>query len=226
MSESEKSAFSSENILAVTTGKRGLLEELHLPSQAVSFIRQNRRLLLVTVVVSVAAIVGWNWYSQYAAGREDQAAVLLAKAMEAQTPAQRRALLAEVRQKYGRTDAALLSGIEEAHLAYGAGDLAAAITGYEAALKIMDAENPMQPLVQLELAQAYADQKAYDKAIALLEQLKDTAGFAGMANLALGRVHALAGNSAKAREALQKVIALENVYPPLREAAQIQLGLL
>ena len=223
---SEKSAFNSENILAVTTGKRGLLEELHLPPHIISFIRQHQRMLLVAVVVSVAAIVGWNWYSQYSANREDQAAALLAKAMEVQDPAQRRTLLAEVRQKYGRTDAALLSGIEEAHLAYAAGDLTAAITGYEAGLTAMDAKNPMQPLVQLELAQAYADQKAYDKAIALLEQMKDTAGFAGMANLALGRVHALAGNPAKAREALQKVIALKNVYPPLREAAQAQLSLL
>lgn len=222
----EKSAFKSENILAVTSGKHGLLEELHLPPQAISFIRQNQRLLLVMVALSVAVILGWNWYSQYSANREDMAAALLAKAMEAQEPAQRRALLAEVRQKYGRTDAALLGGIEEAHLAYVAGDLAAAVIGYEAALKAMDAKNPLQPLVQLELAQAYADQKAYDKATALLEGLQETAGFAGMANLALGRVYALAGNSAKAREALQKVLVLENVYPPLREAAQAQLGLL
>lgn len=223
---SDKSAFNSENILAVTSGKRGLLEELHLPPQAIAFIRQNQRMLLVLALVSVATLVGWNWYSQYNANREDQAAALLAKAMEVREPVQRRAQLAEVRQKYGRTDAAMLSGIEEAHLAYAAGDLAAAVTGYEAALAAMDAKNPVQPLVQLELAQAYADQKAYDKATALLEKLAGTPGFAGMANLALGRVYALAGNQAKAREALQKVVALENVYPPLREAAQAQLGLL
>lgn len=223
---SEKSAFNSENILAATAGKRGLLEELHLPPQAIAYIRQNQRMLLVLALVSVAALVGWNWYGQYAANREDQAAALLSKAMEVQDPAQRRTMLAEVRQKYGRTDAALLSGIEEAHLAYASGDLGATITGYEAALKAMNSKNPLQPLVQLDLAQAYADQKKYDKAIALLETLQGTAGFAGMANLALGLVHAQAGNPAKAREALQKVIALENVYPPLREAAQAQLGLL
>lgn len=223
---SDKSAFNSENILATAAGKRGLLEELHLPPHIISFIRQNQRVLLLAVAVTVTAIVGWNWYSQYAANREDQAAALLAKAMAVQESGQRRTLLAEVRQKFGRTDAALLSGIEEAHLAYGAGDLAAASAGYEAALTAMDAKNPLQPLVQLELAQAYADQKAYDKATAVLDKLKDTAGFAGMANLALGRVYSQAGNAAKAREALEKVIALENVYPPLREAAQAQLALL
>ncbi|MEW6593768.1 MAG: tetratricopeptide repeat protein [Thermodesulfobacteriota bacterium] len=223
---SEQSAFKSENILAATTGKRGLLEELHLPPQAIAFIRRNQQLLLAAVVIGVAAIVGWNWYSQYSANREDQAAALLTRAMEAQEPAQRRALLAEVRQKYGRTDAALLSGIEEAHLAYAGGDLVAAVGGYEAALQAMGSTNPLQPLVQLELAQIHADQKNYDKAMVLLEKLQGTAGFAGVANLALGRVHALAGNPAKAREALEKVIALENVYPPLREAAQAQLGLL
>ncbi len=220
----EKSAFDSENILAATAAKRGLLEELHLPPHIISLIRQNRRLLLVALVVAVVAILGWNWYSDHAVKQEDQAAALLAKAMQTQEPVQRRALLAEVRQKFGRTDAALLSGIEEAHLAYGAGDLAAAISGYEGALKAMSAKDPLQPLVQLDLAQAYADQKAYDKATALLEKLMDTPGFAGVANLTLGRVYALAGNPAKAREALQKVIALENVYPPLREAAQTQLA--
>lgn len=223
---SEKSAFDSGNILAVTSGKRGILEELHLPPHIIAFIRHHQRMLLVVTALGVAGIVGWNWYSQYSVNRENQAAALLAKAMEVQEPAQRRALLVEVRQKYGPTDAALLSGIEEAHLAYAAGDLAAAVTGYEAALKAMDAKNPVQPLVQLELAQAYAEQKTYDKSTALLEKLAGTTGFAGIANLALGRVYALAGNPAKAREALQKVVALENVYPPLREAAQAQLGLL
>ncbi|MEW6500332.1 MAG: YfgM family protein [Thermodesulfobacteriota bacterium] len=221
---SDQSAFKSENILATTAGRRSLLEELHLPPHLIAFIRENQRLLVVVAVMSVAAIVGWNWYVDYAAKREDQAAALLAKAMEVQEPAKRRAALAEVRKQFGRTDAALLSGIEEAHLAYGAGDLPAAASGYEAALKAMDAKNPLQPLVQLELAQVYADQKSHDKAIAQLEKLKESAGFVGLADLTLGRIYAQAGNQAKAREALQRVIAMENVYPPLREAAQAQLA--
>lgn len=221
---SDQSAFKSENILAATAGKRGLLEELHLPPQAIAFIRQNQRVLLVLVALTVAAILGWNWYTDYAAKQEDRAAALLAKAMEEQEPAKRQVALAEVRKQFGRTDAALLSIVEEAHLAYASGDLAAAGAGYEAALKDMGSQNPLQPLVQLELAQVYADQKAYDKATAQLEKLKESAGFSGLANLALGRVYAEAGNPAKAKEALGRVIAQENVYPPLREAAQAQLS--
>lgn len=221
---SENSAFKSENVMAVTTSKHGLLEELHLPPRMISFIRAYQQLLIIALVAAVVVIVGWNWYAQYAANREDRAAALLAKATTATEREERRTLLAEVGKEYGGTGAALWSVIEEAHLAYESGDLAGAVRGYEAALKELSSKNPVQPLVQMDLAQAYTEQQAYGKAIALYEKIKSTAGFAGLGYLGLGRVHALAGDAAKAREALQAAIALENIYPPLREAAQAQLA--
>ena len=223
---SDNSAFKSENIAAATITKHGLLEELHLPPQAIAFIRQNQRALIVGIVAVVVGILGWSWFSQYAASREDKAAMMLAKAMEISDMGQRKAQLGEIGKQFSGTDAALLGVIQQAHAAYEAGDLAGAIKGYEAALQDMAAKNPLLPLVQVDLAQAYADQRSYDQAVALYGKLTETVGFKGLAYLGLGRVHAQAGDAAKAREAFDKVIALENVSPPLREAAQAQLALL
>ncbi len=223
---SDKSLFKPENILNADAleGKRDLLEELNLPPWLIVWLRLNQRLLIGIAVTVVVVLVGWSSYSQYAANREQQAAALLARAMEATEPAQRRPLLEEVVNDFGGTGPALWGRIELAHLAAAAGDREGAIKGYEAALAKVDERHPLAPLARYRLAGVLAADGQRERAVGLYRELSETPGFSGFGYLGLAEIHEQQGETEQAKAMYQKVLAAEEVSPLVRETAEQRLA--
>lgn len=223
---SDKSLFKPENILNADAlaGKRDLLEELNLPPWLIAWLRQNQRWLIGVAVAVVVVLVGWSSYSQYAAKREQQAATLLARAMEAAEPAQRRPLLEAMINDFGGTGPALWGHIELAHLAAAEGDRAGAIKGYEAVPAKVDDFHPLAPLARFSLAGVLAAAGERERAADLYRALAEMPGFSGFGYLGQAEIHEQQGEAEAARAMYRKVLELEQVSPLVREIAEQRLA--
>jgi len=211
--------FKTEKILDATLEKRGLLEELNLPPEAIRFIRANQKLLIVAVVVLVAAIVAGSGYNRYRAKFEDRAAHALAMAMEKSDPAEREQVLSRFLEEYGSSRAALWGRLERAHLLRDKGDYARAVAGYREILDELGADHPSTPLVRLSLAETLLASGEYANAASILEDLEKVEGLGQLAMLHLIDAHGLAGNKEAARNAYDRLLGREDLSPVVREIA-------
>jgi predicted negative regulator of RcsB-dependent stress response len=220
---SEQNTYFQQEILNKPLQKHGLLEELNLPPKAILFIRNNKRNLIVGLLCSVLAIMGWSSLSYYLARQNDRAAALLAEAVGQGVAEQRKVLLQKVLDEYGRTGSAMWAKVEMAHLAFDAQQYDEAIRGYLAVHEDLAKSSPVFPLVQMNLAQAYENNNALPEALAAYQSLAESKGFAGEAYLAMGRIHELQKAVPQAKEMYGKVLAEEGVSPALKEKVQAKL---
>ena len=177
---SPQSLFSKKNIKAYKPDEqRGLLEELNLPPAIIAFIRNNARSLQIGLVCVVIVALASVFYEYYSKKQEMEGASLLASALQAESTELREQGLENVVKDYGRTNAALWSRIELAHLDYKEGRYDAAAAKYEKVLDKLPAANPLVPLTRLNLAQSYEQIDQYDKALAQYDLLKKSPGWRG-----------------------------------------------
>jgi predicted negative regulator of RcsB-dependent stress response len=200
-----------------------LLEELNLPPKAIVFIRQNRRNIFIALLVGALAIVGWSSLRYYLARQDDRAAVLLAEAVGQSAAEQRKILLQKLLDEYGRTGSAMWAKVELGHLAFDAQQYDEAIRIYREVGDDLAESSPVFPLVQLNLARAYENINSLSEALAVYQRLAESKGFAGESSLAMGRIHELQKDAAKAKEMYGKVLAEESVAPAIKEKAQARL---
>ena len=109
-----------------------------------SFLRENARNLQIVVVVVAVLVVGWVLYDQYTDLQENKGASLLASALQETAVEQKSQTLNAVVEQYPKTDAALWSIVELAHLDYQAGKFQEAAGRYEAILADLPASLVMK----------------------------------------------------------------------------------
>src|SRR3989338_3660950 len=117
---SEQNTYFQQEILNKPLQKHGLLEELNLPPKAIQFIRRNKRNIIIGLLCSALAILGWSSLSYYLARQNDRAAALLSEAVGQGVAEQRKVLLQKVVDDYGRTGSAKWAKVEMGHLAFDA----------------------------------------------------------------------------------------------------------
>jgi predicted negative regulator of RcsB-dependent stress response len=224
---SAQSLFSKKNIESQQPDtRRGLLEELNLPPELISFIRKNARILQIALICVAVFVLGWIFYDYYAEQQENKGASLLASAMQADSPEQQVQLLENVIREYSRTDAALWSKLELGHIDYQAGRFDAAAARYKETLDSLSSSSPLLPLARLSLAQSYEENGQYDQAIVQYNLLKKNAGFIRQANLALGRIYMAKGEPAQAYKVYEELLQdlADEPDPALKSKIQAKLA--
>ena len=214
---SAQSLFSKKNIESQQpdTG-RGLLEELNLPPELVSFIRKNSRTLQICLICIVILVLGWISYDYYSGMQEKKGASLLASGLQNEATEQRIQVLENVIKEYGRTDAALWAKVELAHLDYEEGKYEAAAAKYKGILDNLSGTNPLTPLTRLNLAQSYEQAGQLDQAIAQYNILKNSVGFANQSYFGLARIYMVKDDPEQARMAYQNLLSsLEDTPDPV-----------
>lgn len=196
---SAQNLFSKKNIQSQQVGpQRGLLEELNLPPGVISFIRSNSRNLQIGLAGIVILVLAWIFIDYYTETQERKGTSLLATGLMAKSTEERQQTLENVTLDYGRTDAARWARIELAHLDYDAGRFEAAATKYQEILGEVSADNPLVPLIRLNLAQSFEELGQYDEAVAQYVLLKNGPGFTNLAYWALGRIYTKQGDPVQA----------------------------
>ena len=204
---STESLFSRKNIKSQQPDThRGLLEELNLPPEMISFIRDNSRTLQIALICVAVFVLGWIFYDYYAEQQENKGASLLASAMQVDSPEEQVQILQNVITDYPRTDAALWSKLELGHIDYQNGKFDEATAKFKEILDGLSPSSPLAPLTRLSLAQSYEEGGQYDQAIAQYNLLKKDAGFRLQANLALGRIFMAKGEESQARKVYEELL--------------------
>lgn len=213
----EPTVFSKKHADAMAQDKHAILEEMNLPPAMVTFIRTNAKALQLTIVVIVIAILSWEGYGKYTSVQRDNSADMLYMAMKADGD-QRVNQLKTLSAKFGKRGSGLWGTIEQGHLAFKNGKFQEAATLYESVIPSLASNNPLLPLVQFNLAQAYENLPDQAKAKATYQALANTQGFAGEGNLGLARIAELEGNTDEARTQYQAYIDLPvNTDGPTKE---------
>ncbi len=221
---SGQSAFDEKNILKSAGENRGLLDELHLPPQAISFVRKNARNLQIAVVCLILALVGWSYYGNYTKSRNDKAAFLLAEAMKQTTAEQKLASLKDLADKYSGSGPAIWGKLEIGHLAYDDGKYAEAAKTYEEVLAEVSSSSPLVPLIRFNLAQAYEGSDQADKALPIYENFSSLKGFNVESQLAAARILEKQGKPDKAKEIYSKLLAQEELPSGIKEILESKLA--
>ena len=223
---SAQTLFSKKNIESQQPDTRtGLMEELNLPPGMIAFIRKNARNLQIGLTCFVILVFAWIFYDYYTELQENKGASLLASAMQTEELGERAQVLENVISDYSRTDAALWSKLELAHLDYQEGRFDAAIAKYEEIIAKLSADNSLMPLTRINLAQTYEEAAQYDQAIDQYNLLKKSTGFSDEARLALGRIYTAKDEPAQARKEYEELFGSmeDEADPQLRSRVQALL---
>lgn len=223
----DNSPFSKKSIETVNSEMgRGLLEEMNLPPQVISFIRQNRKNLQILGAGLVVAILAWTFYGSYAETQRDESAARLAVALQDKEDASRAQALQQIITDYSSTDAALWSRFELGHIDYNSGKLAEAAARYSMVLEDLESESPLRPLVQFSLAQTFEQKGDLDQALVFYLEIAKMPGFAEEGYAGLGRVYEAKNEPAKAREAYENYLAVAQSRSRVSQAELIEDKLL
>jgi len=224
---SAKSLFSKKNIesqkLDPTTG---IMEELNLPPEIISFVRKNARTLQIALVLFLILVLSWIFYDYYTERQENNAASLLASAMQIEKTEERLPVLEEVVNDFSRTDTALWGKLELANLDYQNGAYDWAIVKYEEIITKLPSGSSLVPLVRLNLAQSYEETTQYDQAISQYNLLKKATGFREESHLALGRIYKEKDDLPQARQEYEELLSTmeDGAAPQIRSKVQALLN--
>lgn len=222
----EPTVFSKKHSEAMAHDKRAILEEMNLPPALVDFIRTNTLALQIAIAVIIIAILGWEGYGKYTAVQRDRSADLLYVAMKADGE-QRVNQLKELATKYGKKGSGPWGTIEQGHASFKEGKFQEAAALYESVIGSISTSNPLYPLVEFNLAQAYENLPDQAKAKAAYKILAETSGFAGEGNLGLARIAEIEGKTDEAKTNYQAYVDLpESIDGPTKEWAKNKLQIL
>jgi predicted negative regulator of RcsB-dependent stress response len=215
------SAFDKKQIQTAVLGeKRSILDELHLPPEVASFIRNNSKTLIVVALCMVLMILGWTFYKNYTKSRNDKAAAALVAAMQVTEEAKRIQEIDRVVTEFSGTDAAHWGRLELAHIDYQSNNFESAAMKYKAVLDDLSADSGLVPLVIYSIGQAYEQLQDVDSAIEYYQTLAKTPGFAGEGYLGLGRLYEEKEELEKAREVYEKYLTLLNEKASTNQTGQ------
>jgi predicted negative regulator of RcsB-dependent stress response len=189
----------------------GLLEQLNIPPKAISFIRENAKILQLGAVAVVILVVATIGYGAYQDAQKEKSDTLFYRAMQETDAETRSVRLQELLQGYPSSNAALWSQLELAHVARADGRLQEALTGYEGVMGQLDSDSPLASLVLMALGQIHEASGDMDAAASYYDQLTGFAGYEYLALTARARIH----------EQLQELPAALEIYESLLNDANL-----
>ena len=154
----------------------GLLEHFNLPPKAIAFLRTNKRIIQVILVLILAAVVGFSLYKSYRQNQIEDGASSLSVALSKEGE-QRKAGLEDVINEFSSTTSATWAKVELAHLAMKEERYDDAVAAYDRVLTEVKADNPGYALALFGKARGYEAAEKYDEAYAVYSSLKDIEGY-------------------------------------------------
>ncbi len=165
----------------------GLLEHFNLPPKVIAFLRHNKRMIQVALVVLLVVVVGSSFYSSYREKQRAKASSALAVALT-EPLADQVAALKKVETDFSGTTAALWARVAQGHLAMQAKKYTEAATIYTAINKNLTKTDPLYGLTLFAKARAYEAEKKFDEAYQAFELLKDLQGYRHLGYFGMGRI--------------------------------------
>ncbi len=213
----QESPFNKLHVEEVTQAKRTLLDELDLPPKVTKFIRDNADTIKIVLVVSTVLVCAWSFYNYYTLKQKNDSTALLATAMMESSGAGRTQALENVVAEYSDSGAALWSKIALAHEQMEKKEFTKAQEELAVISGSLSKDNPLYPLVALDLAQAYELGGDLDKALAQYGVVRDMSGFTIIGYQGEARIYEQKNDSVKARETYEKLNTQTDLNPALRE---------
>lgn len=202
-------------------GTPGVLDQLHLPPALITFLQKNQRVIWRVAIVAAVVITAVSLYSSWREHNLNKAAAAYDQAAEIADAKEKRAAFQKVADEHSSTPSALWSRIALAHLDQQEGKTKDAIAKITAAEAEVSAKNVLKPLLLVNLGGLYEQDKQFDKAEGLYEQLKGFKGFEPMALDSLGRVYEAMGQKDKAVQMYQQYMGLTEMGKEKKEGAPV-----
>lgn len=203
-----QNAFSKKNLKTINIEKRDWMEELNLPPALAKFLREEARTIQIGLVVGLVLVIIYFGVTFYLSRHLEKGTGLLARAVAVENIQDRKVKLEEVVKKYGNSDAGLWARVDLAHLTYGEGKYAEAVTYFKQAIAKADSDNPIIPLLEFGLANAYEQNKDLQDAKAEFLKLAGNKSFERQGYLGEARIQEKQKDLAGALQSYQKVINL------------------
>ncbi len=217
---STESAF-NKRLRPETTFDRieAILEHLNLPPRFVEFIRKNRRMVAISTVLLVVAIVAGSFYLSYVEERREKAASALSLA-EAMEGGERSAALEKVATDFSATSAALWAKITVAQQQMAEEKYKKAAEQYGVLAEQEKQSNPVWPLLVFGRAEAEEGAGLWDDAIASYTILQDIAGYESLGYLGVGRINEQQGRQKQALAVYNNFLLKAGDDPRLKQEKQ------
>nr|MBF0221152.1 tetratricopeptide repeat protein [Desulfobulbaceae bacterium] len=193
--------------------KRAILEEMNLPPALITFIRSNSKNIKIVIAVLFVGLLAWEGFAKYSSVQREKSSTMLYDAISADDTAVQAEQLKELADKYASSGSAVWAQVELGHLALKDGKYQEAAGFYASALDNLSSKNPLYPLVQFSLAQAYENLADTVKAKQIYKELIEIPGFASEGHLGLGRIAEEAGDFKQALTQYQGYVNLPDVGP-------------
>jgi len=189
----------------------GVLEQLNLPPAVVTFVRENKRLVQISIALVVICIVSWALYDSHRETKIENGYSALAMAMESEG-AKKIQALESVAQEYEGTDSSLWANITIGHEQIENREFDQAINTYNAIRADVKQTSPLYNLLSAALAQAYEAAGHNNKAVAEYSYLKQQQGYENIGYSGIARIHELNGEKQQALDVYEDYLAtLTNV---------------
>lgn len=224
MSENQNSPFSKLHVEEITQAKRTLLDELNLPPKVTKLIRDNAKLLQNIITVAVVVICAWTAYDYYQEKKLNDSSAMLAQALRVEQAQARATELEKVRSEYPGSGAALWAQVALAHEQLDAGDHAKAKELLAALLGKANSDDPIYPLLLLDVAQASELSGEHADALSRYAALREIPGFAQLGYLGEARMYEATKDLTRARETYEKVNTLTDLSPATRQWVEAKLA--
>jgi predicted negative regulator of RcsB-dependent stress response len=201
------------------------LEEQEKLEALKAWWKENARLIILAVVaaaIALAGTTGWRWYQRQ---QSLEASVLydaLTRAVRADDAKALRDAGGALSERYAGTLYASMGALAAAHFHFKRGELKSARAQLQWALEHSPSED-LRNLARLRLAALLLDERAYDEALALLEEAP-LESYAALFAALRGDVLVAQQKPAAARAAYQQ--ALEKANGTFRESVQMRLDAL
>ncbi|MEQ9451919.1 MAG: tetratricopeptide repeat protein [Pseudomonadales bacterium] len=180
------------------------LDEEEQLARLKSWWDENGTFLLVSVVVAVAAIVGWNWYGGYSENQRQAQTALLMTYQEA-TDAERDAAAAAIEAEFPGGAAHSFVLFERAQAAIEAGDFEVARDSLSTVVDI-GKDDLLVDLARIRLAKVLRQLDLSDEALNVLAAVRNE-GYRALALETQGDIHASNGDIEQAHLAYQAAVA-------------------
>ncbi|MGH8708000.1 MAG: YfgM family protein [Burkholderiales bacterium] len=187
--------------------------------------KDNARLIVLVIAaaaIAVTGINGWRWYQRQQSIEAGALYDALAKAVRAGDPKALRDAGGALTERYAGTLYASMGALAAAHFHFERGEAKSAKAQLQWVLERSGAED-LRNLARLRLAALLLDERAYDEALALLEE-KPLEAYAALFAALRGDLLVAKDRPAEARAAYQ--LALEKASGAFRESVQLRLDAL
>lgn len=201
------------------------LEEQEKLEALKAWWKDNARLIVLVLTAAAIAVVGthgWRWHQRQQAIEAGALYDTLSKAVRAGDPKALRDAGGALTERYAGTLYASLGALGAAHFHFERGELKSAKAQLQWVLERSPAED-LRQLARLRLAALLFDERAYDEALALLEE-KPLEAYAALHAALRGDLLLAKAQPAEARAAYQ--LALEKASGALRDSVQMRLDAL